>query len=125
MPTRYGYIKTLDTQYNKMKNLLINRLSKQKYICMTADVWSSRCQSYLGVTAHFINMQTFKRESYVIGFKRLYFKQTNDELARAINQLFSDFEIRTGQVTNIVWREQFLQNVQSLRKTIGRICVRK
>lgn len=85
-----------------METVLIERLSQLKYLCATADAWSSRCQSYLGVTIHFLNTEPFKRESYVIGFKRILFKQTNDELARAINNIFLHFKIRKEQLRNIV-----------------------
>lgn len=101
MPSRYGLMKSLDSRFVKMKNILKEHLSKQKYLCATTDVWSSRAQSYLGVTIHFINSE-FKRESYLIGFKQLNFKQTYDELGRKIHEIFADYGIKTQQLTNIV-----------------------
>lgn len=59
MPTCHCFMKTLDNQFNAMKNALKECLSKQKYLRATADGWTSRAQSYLGVTIHFINSQTF------------------------------------------------------------------
>lgn len=102
MPTSYHLMKTLDSRFNGMKSILKKRLSEQKYLCITADVWTSRSQSYLGVTVHFLNRETFKRESYLIGFRRLNGKQTYDELARRINDIFVDYGIRSEQLTNIV-----------------------
>lgn len=101
MPSRHKFMKTLDTEYGKMKDALRAILSKQKHLCVTADAWSSRAQSYLGVTVHFIN-ENFKRESYVLAFKQLYFKQTYKELAKAMNEIFDDYGIKTHQITNIV-----------------------
>lgn len=95
-------MKTLDRQFMAMKNTLKECLSKQKYLCATADGWTSRAQSYLGVTIHFINNQSFKRESYLIGFKQMQQRQTYNELARAINEIFLDYGITIEQLRNIV-----------------------
>lgn len=80
---------TLDTEYSKIKE------------SFTADVWSSRAQSYLGVTVHFMNSE-FKRESYVLAFKQLLFKQTYKELAKAMDEIFGDYRIKKSQITHIV-----------------------
>lgn len=85
-----------------MKSVLKDHLSKRKYLCATADVWSSRAQSYLGVTVHFIDRHTFKRESYVIGFKQLHYRQTYDILAELLHEIFVDYGIKMEQLTNIV-----------------------
>lgn len=101
MPTRHKMMKTLDNEYEKMKNALREIVSKQKYLCLTADVWSSRAQSYLGVTSHFLNSD-FKRESFVLAFKQLYGKQTYKELAKAMDEILAEFGIDKSHVTNIV-----------------------
>lgn len=102
MPTRHLFMKTLDKSFGEMKSVLKDHLSKQKYLCATADVWSSRAQSYLGVTIHFIAKHTFRRESYVIAFKQMHGKQTYDVLGAAIHNIFTDFGIEMQQLTNIV-----------------------
>lgn len=101
IPTYHKFMKTLDTEYKKMKEKLINTLSQQENLCITADVWSSRCQCYLGVTVHFLNKE-FKRESYVLAFKQILVKQTYKELAKAMDQIFTDFGIKKCQIRNIV-----------------------
>lgn len=45
------------------------------YVCLTTDAWSSRHRSYIGFTAHWINPDTFKRESAAIGLKRFVGRQ--------------------------------------------------
>lgn len=101
MPSNYKLKLTLSTQYTEVKNELIERISNQKNVCLTADVWSSHAQSYLGVTIHFIN-DAFKRESYLLAFKQLYGRQTYDVLANALNSIMMDFKITFSQVRNIV-----------------------
>lgn len=101
MPTRYKLMATLETRFKQMKNSLREILAKQKYLCITADVWSSRAQSYLGVTVHYIN-ESFVRESYLLAFKELKVKQTYKELAKALNEVFVDYDITKSKITNIV-----------------------
>lgn len=92
---------TLGSEFETMKTLLIENLSKQKHLCITTDVWSSRAQSYLGATVHFINTE-YIRESYVIGFKYMKGKQTYKELADAVNEIIQNFGINKSQITHIV-----------------------
>lgn len=91
----------LDEKFKLMKDSLKKLLQKHEHICVTCDVWSSRGQSYLGVTVHFIT-ENFQRESYVLAFKRLYYRQTYIELAQELDNIFNDYEIKMEQITNIV-----------------------
>lgn len=45
----------LDIEANKLNAALKEVLAKQKYVCTTADVWTTRSVSYLGMTVHFID----------------------------------------------------------------------
>lgn len=90
MPTRYKIMSLLQDDYKNMKSTLKEVLAKQEHLCITADVWSSRAQSYLGLTVHYIN-DLFQRESYVLAFRQLKFKQTYIELAKAMTEIFEDF----------------------------------
>lgn len=101
MPSRHKFMSTLDAHFKEVKTELKMLLSKQSHICVTADVWSSRAQSYLGVTVHFIN-ESFDRESYLLGFKQLKQRQTYDVLAKALDEIFKDFGIEKSQITNII-----------------------
>lgn len=101
MPTRYKLMLTLETEYKKAKAKLKELMAKQENLCLTTDVWSSRAQSYLGVTVHFIN-SSFRRESYVLAFKELKFRQTYKELAKNLDEVFKDFDLDTSKITNIV-----------------------
>lgn len=102
VPSRHKILKTLNEEYNEIKVVLEEVLARQRYLCSTADVWSSRAQSYLGVTVHFLNRETFKRVSFLLAFKQLHCKQTYKELAKVINDIFKDYGIKTSQITNIV-----------------------
>lgn len=101
MPGRRKFMSKLESKFHAMKSSLKDILKEQQFLCVTCDVWSSRGQSYLGVTIHFIN-QDHKRESYLLAFKRLYARQTYLYLAQTLDEIFKDFEIDIEKITNIV-----------------------
>lgn len=101
VPTRYKIMATLNSEYEKMQTSLKEILASQKHICVTADVWTSHAQSYLGATVHFID-KSFKRQSYLLGFKQMKQRQTNDVLAKALDTIFEEFGISHNQITNVV-----------------------
>lgn len=75
IPSTTTFMNFLKTRYEEMKTSLGQLLSKRRYLCVTADVWSSRSQSYLGMTVHFLN-ESFERESFVLAFRQLTTRQT-------------------------------------------------
>lgn len=101
IPSTTVFMNFLKTQYDEMKKKLSEKLNKHKYVCITTDVWSSRAQAYLGMTVHFIN-DDLVRESYVLSFRQLHKKQTNDVLMAEIVKVLADYDIKVEKVTHIV-----------------------
>lgn len=101
MPSKYKFTSQLESKFTTVKKTLREIICKERYVCITTDVWSSRAQSYLGVTIHLLNT-SFQRESYLLAFKELKNRQTYKELAEALNEVFEDYGIKIAQITNIV-----------------------
>lgn len=101
IPTTKTFMDTMAKQFADMKVELINVLSKQKYVCCTADVWSARAQSYLGMTVHFITDE-FIRQSYVLAFRRIKGRQTYDVLSKEMADVLAEFKLPSEKVTHIV-----------------------
>lgn len=91
----------LEADFISVKTKLKELIAKQEYVCLTADVWSSRAQSYLGVTLHFLD-DSFQRQSYALAFKELRYKQTYKELSKSLDDIFKDFDLNIAKITNIV-----------------------
>lgn len=91
----------LNKRYSLVRSKLIDTIKEQKKVCMTCDVWSSRCQSYIGTTIHYLT-PTYKRESYLLAFRQLKARQTNEELAAAMVEVMDEFEITVSKVTHII-----------------------
>lgn len=101
IPSTHEIMNTLNAQYNEIKIRLIERISQQKYVCTTSDIWSSRAQAYFCMTVHFINSE-FERESYVLAFRELKYKQTYKEITEIIRQVLREYEIDPDKVTHII-----------------------
>jgi len=52
----------IDTKYANMLSDLKAQLADVRYVCTSADIWSSHNKSYMGVTAHWIG-EAFVRKS--------------------------------------------------------------
>lgn len=94
-------MKNVSNKYDNSKAKLTEIISEQEYVCLTTDVWSSRAQSYLGVTLHFLT-PTLERIPVMLAFRQLREKQTYIVLAEAMCRIMEDFRIPVKKVTNIV-----------------------
>jgi len=48
-PSRTSMTRSLAEKYEQMKKALIDELSSYEYLCTTADIWSTRHRSFLGI----------------------------------------------------------------------------
>lgn len=101
MPTTKYFMQTLNTKYVAVRSKLMDILKEQKYVCVTADVWSSRAQAYLGMTVHYLTPQ-FERKSFLLALRSLKSKQAHDVLAAEINKILREFELPHYKVTHIL-----------------------
>ena len=62
----------------KMKEAFASKFV-DKWLCITTDVWSEKCRSFLGITAHFINDQLERESSLCTSFSMPKFKRTELE----------------------------------------------
>lgn len=94
-------MKILESNHEKLKLKMIELFSKQQYLCVTFDVWTSFAVSFFGMTIHFLT-ESFERRSYALSFKPLYERQTHEQLANAMQNVFDEFKIEKSKITNVV-----------------------
>lgn len=70
------------------------QLKKVDFICTTADIWSSSKRSYLGVTAHWIDCDTFDRKSVTLACRRFKGTHSYDKVAELIAEIHSEFDLK-------------------------------
>jgi len=53
--SRRSLSRKIETRFNTGIEKLKNALEKVNYLCTTADVWSAKRRSFMGVTVHWID----------------------------------------------------------------------
>lgn len=81
---------------------LVQMFQNIKFICTTADIWSTKHRSFMGVTAHWIDENFLQRHGAVLACKR--FKGTHDYI-RIANLLFEinmQYNLDSKQIVSTV-----------------------
>ena len=68
-------VELLKKTYNKSKRDLILEFEKAEYVSTTADCWTSRRQSFLGINVHWMG-QDLDRHSACLGVRRIFGSHT-------------------------------------------------
>lgn len=91
--TRMALNSKIDRLFEELKQTFIDIFSKINYIGLTADIWSCKQRSFMGVTAHWIDPITLKRHSAVISCQRFPFPHTNERIAEHLQVLCDSYGI--------------------------------
>ncbi|XP_072536994.1 zinc finger BED domain-containing protein 4-like [Salminus brasiliensis] len=78
---------------SQMKRTLMLHLSKVSYVATTVDCWTAYQQSYVGVTAHWLDEENLKRRSAALACQRLKGSHNFDVLAGALNDIYCQYRI--------------------------------
>lgn len=101
-PSKQSLMTLLLTNEIKIRRKLRQVLAVQKYVCTTVDVWSSRGRSYLGMTVHYIDCDTFERKSYVLAFRLLQKGQDHAYLGKIIHAVHKAYGLNTEKITDTI-----------------------
>lgn len=99
LPCRRTVAKRLDARKKIITEKLIQTFDKVDYICTTADIWSCHNRSFLGMTAHFIERNTFERKNVILGCRRFKYSHTYDRIAEAISTMHNEFSLCPSKIT--------------------------
>ena len=86
----------------RMKTNLQKALSQTKFVLVTADGWSRRRKSFIGLTAHWIDSE-LKRRSIALACHRIIDRHTYDVIAEKMEDVLVEFSIHnktTGATTD-------------------------
>lgn len=77
IPVTKTLMSDLNEKYEQAKAKLKDLIAKAKYVCITADVWTSKAKSFLGVSVHFYD-DMMERKSFLLAFRRITGRHTYD-----------------------------------------------
>lgn len=70
--------------YDEHMQNLEKIFSKQRWFCLTMDIWSCKHRSYFGVSIHYIDEQTLERKSFVLSCQDFPSPHTHEHIAELI-----------------------------------------
>lgn len=77
-----------------MKENVKNTMQHVAYIATTTDCWTAHRQSFLSITAHWIDPESLQRQSAALACRRLKGSHTYNTLASALNEIHTEYNIR-------------------------------
>lgn len=81
------------------KAALSKILGRVSYVATTADSWTAHNRSFLGMTVHWVDSTSLKREKAVLGIKEITVKQSGAYLAKAMIGLHLEFGLSSKVIS--------------------------
>ncbi|CAG9825726.1 unnamed protein product [Phaedon cochleariae] len=128
---RKAAMKLITDMYNIHIDKLKKEIEKQDYICCTADIWSTKTRSFMGVTLHWIDAN-LERHSVALACKRFSGIHDYKNIGEMLENINLKFGIKSTQIiatvtdngSNFVkaFREFSMgeEEVQDFQQEIGR-----
>lgn len=91
--SRRTLVRKLEEEYSNCSQNLKNNLSRVTTVATTADIWSCRKRSYLGMTVHYIDPTSLERKMGVLACRRLKGRHTYDVVAKEIEMIHVEYGI--------------------------------
>lgn len=102
LPCIETFNKALTKQFDNIKVAIVNELQGARKVCTSSDVWSSRGQSYMGMSAHIIDETTLNRKSFLLAFRRIKGRCTYDVLGKAMFEVQNEYELKIQKISKCV-----------------------
>ncbi len=90
---RNTFVTKVGLKYLERKSELIEELAITKYVCTTADCWTSRRKHFIGFTIHWVGEEDLIRRSCCLALRRLRGSVTFDVLAKTIDVIHNEFGV--------------------------------
>ena len=85
--SRKSFSAKIEKQFEAVMINIKKALSSKNYVCTTADIWSQRKRSFLDMTAHVVDPETLRRESFAIACERFSGTHLFDLIAEKIQEV--------------------------------------
>lgn len=98
---RKALTSAVEQRYMNLQSKLMETFMSVKYICTTADIWSSHHRGFFGTTAHWIDSETLSRKSAALSCSRFKGRHTYDAIASTLEQVHVKYGIASKTVLTI------------------------
>lgn len=92
----------IENQTSSTVKQLIDTLQNIKYVCTTADIWSTKHRSFMRVTAHWIDENTFERVSATLACRRFQGVHSYDRVAEVLHGIHNEFGLTRHQLVSTI-----------------------
>uniref|UniRef100_T1GZ66 DUF659 domain-containing protein n=1 Tax=Megaselia scalaris TaxID=36166 RepID=T1GZ66_MEGSC len=90
-------LRLIQEKFESMTNETKALIKDNRFHGTTADIWSSRGRSFLGVTIHCIDSETLKRKSRALAVKKLSGRHTAYNIGIELQRIFYDFQLHKNK----------------------------
>lgn len=101
IPGRRALTRKISEQYAQQMCNVKEMLKLAKYVCTTADIWSGKKRSFLGVIVHWID-ENLQRKSAAIACRRFRGAHTYDRIKDILLEVYADYELNVSKVVATV-----------------------
>lgn len=98
VPKKTKLIRNLIEKVDLIREKLIAIFKEQNHVCTTADVWSCRGRSFLGVSIHFIDSKLIQRKSYILAFEPILEKQDHKYIGGLIQKVHERYGLDVNKI---------------------------
>lgn len=88
----------IETRFEQNIEDVKNTLEKVKYLCTTADVWSAKKRSFMGVTVHWIDEESLGRKTAILACRRFRGAHTHDRIADILHNIYYKYNLDVNKV---------------------------
>ncbi|XP_022814700.1 uncharacterized protein LOC111348347 [Spodoptera litura] len=97
VPSRRTLGRLIDDYFNKEITKIKSELRNVDEVCTTADIWSAKTRSFLGVTAHWLDTN-LKRKSETLACRRFSGTHSYDRIALLLDAVHAEFGLDSRKV---------------------------
>ncbi|XP_076295239.1 uncharacterized protein LOC143216244 [Lasioglossum baleicum] len=87
--------------YDETRDKIKTDLGNVEYVCTTADIWSGKHRSFLGVTVHWIT-ENYERKSAALGCRRFRGTHSYDRIKHLLHCMHREFDLDAEKIVATV-----------------------
>lgn len=99
--SRRSLVRKIEDEYEVTVTKLKSNLNNIQYVCTTADIWSTKRRSYLGVTCHWIDTN-LGRHSATLACRRFSGTHSYDRVADLLEEIHLQYNLCSPKVVATV-----------------------